>query len=71
MFKIQNPFLFIILVLSFSLMVYANNKTNDDKSNVIVGANQISKYENILQAQLRVDILFGRQNIYIISIESP
>ncbi len=30
-------------------MVYANNKTNDDKSNVIVGANQISKYENILQ----------------------
>ena len=30
-------------------MVYPNNKTNDDKSNVIVGANQISKYENILQ----------------------
>ena len=52
-------------------MVYPDNKTNDDKSNVIVGANQISKYENILQAQLRVDILFGRQNIYIISIESP
>ena len=49
MFKIQNPVLFIILVLSFSLMVHPNNKTNDDKSNVIVGANQISKYENILQ----------------------
>ena len=30
-------------------MVYPDNKTNDDKSNVIVGANQISKYENILQ----------------------
>ena len=49
MFKIQNPVLFIILVLSFGLIVYPNNKTNDDKSNVIVGANQISKYENILQ----------------------
>ena len=49
MFKIQNSVLFIILVLSFGLIVYPNNKTNDDKSNVIVGANQISKYENILQ----------------------
>ena len=49
MFKIQNPVLFIILILSFSLIVYPNNKTNDDKSNVIVGANQISKYEKILQ----------------------
>ena len=49
MFKIQNPVLFIVLVLSFSLIFYPNNKTNDDKSNVIVGANQISKYEKILQ----------------------
>ena len=30
-------------------MIYSNNKTNDIKSNVIVGANQISKYENLIK----------------------
>ena len=62
MFKIQNPVLFIILVLNFSLIVYPNNKTNDDKSNVIVGANQISKYENLLQDK-RIGIVANHTSV--------
>ncbi len=44
MFKIQNSVLFLFLVLNFSLIIYPTNK-----SNVIVGANQISKYENLIK----------------------
>ena len=43
-------------------MVYANNKTNDDKSNVIVGANQISKYENLLQDK-RIGIVANHTSV--------
>ena len=35
--------------LYFIFSTHPTSKTNNDKSNVIVGANQISKYENILQ----------------------
>lgn len=44
MFKIQNSVLFIFLLISFSFSVYPT-----DKSNIIVGANQISKYESLLK----------------------
>ncbi len=44
MFKFQN--LIPLLYLTFIFSIYPNNKTNDVKSTVIVGANQISKYEN-------------------------
>ena len=44
MFKIQNSVLFIFLLLSFSFSIYPTNK-----SNIIVGANQISKYESLLK----------------------
>ena len=63
MFKIQNPVLFIILVLNFSLIVYPNNKTTYDKSNVIVGANQISKYENLLQNK-RIGIVANHTSVF-------
>ena len=44
MFKFQNLIPFLYLTFIFS--IYPNTKTNDVKSTVIVGANQISKYEN-------------------------
>ncbi len=44
MFKIQNSVLFIFLLISFSFSLYPT-----DKSNIIVGANQISKYESLLK----------------------
>ena len=44
MFKIQNSVLFIFLLISFGFSVYPT-----DKSNIIVGANQISKYESLLK----------------------
>ena len=62
MFKIQNSALFIILVLSFSFLVYPNNKTTDIKSNVIVGANQISKYENLLKNK-RIGIVANHTSV--------
>ena len=49
MFKIQNSTLFLIFLLQFSFLVQSKNKTNEIKSNVIVGANQISEYENLLK----------------------
>lgn len=62
MFKIQNSVLFIILVINFSLVVYPNNKTTKDKSNVIVGANQISKYENLLHNR-RIGIVANHTSV--------
>ena len=49
MFKIQNAVLFTFLVLNFTFLAYSKNKTYDTKSSVIVGANQISKYENLIK----------------------
>ena len=62
MFKIQNSVLFIILVINVSIVVYPNNKTTKDKSNVIVGANQISKYENLLQNK-RIGIVANHTSV--------
>ena len=62
MFKIQNSVLFTILVLNFSFTVYPNINTNNDKSNVIVGANQISKYENLLQNK-RIGIVANHTSV--------
>ena len=50
MFKIQNSVLFIYLYLiSFSFSTCPISPTNNVKSNIIVGANQISKYESLLK----------------------
>ena len=49
MFKIQNAVLFTFLVLNFTFLAYPKNKNYNTKSSVIVGANQISKYENLIK----------------------
>tara|TARA_B100000524_G_scaffold348167_1_gene251868 strand:+ start:1174 stop:2382 length:1209 start_codon:yes stop_codon:yes gene_type:complete len=49
MFKIQNLSLFLFFLFQFNLLIYSLNKTNNIKTNVIVGANQISKYENLIK----------------------
>ena len=62
MFKIQNSTLFLILVLQFSFLVHSKNKTNEIKSNVIVGANQISEYENLLKDK-RIGIIANHTSV--------
>ena len=62
MFKIQNSIWFLILVFNFSFLLYPNNKTTFIKSNVIVGANQISKYENLLKNK-RIGIVANHTSV--------
>ena len=62
MFKIQNSIWFLILVFNFSFLIYPNNKTTFIKSNVIVGANQISKYENLLKNK-RIGIVANHTSV--------
>ena len=62
MFKIQNSTLFLILLLQFSFLVHSKNKTNEIKSNVIVGANQISEYENLLKDK-RIGIIANHTSV--------
>tara|TARA_B100001564_G_C20665911_1_gene683791 strand:- start:2284 stop:3492 length:1209 start_codon:yes stop_codon:yes gene_type:complete len=62
MFKIQNSILFLLLTINYSFFVYPKNKTINIKSNVIVGANQISKYENIIKNK-RVGIVANHTSV--------
>lgn len=62
MFKIQNSILFLLLTINYSFFVYPKNKTIDIKSNVIVGANQISKYENIIKNK-RIGIVANHTSV--------
>ena len=62
MFKIQNSVLFLFTALYFSFSVYPISKTNNVKSNVIVGANQISKYENLLKDK-RIGIIANHTSV--------
>ncbi len=62
MFKIQNLILFLLLTINYSFFVYPKNKTIDIKSNVIVGANQISKYENIIKNK-RIGIVANHTSV--------
>ena len=62
MFKIQNSVLFLFVSLYFIFSTYAISKTNNDKSNVIVGANQISKYENLLKNK-RIGIVANHTSV--------
>jgi len=62
MFKIQNSIWFLILVFNFSFLLYPNNKTTFIKTNVIVGANQISKYENLLKNK-RIGIVANHTSV--------
>ena len=49
MFKVQNLILFFTLVIGFTFIAESKNITIDLKSNVIVGASQISQYENLIK----------------------
>ena len=62
MFKIQNSTLFLIFLLQFSFLVHSKNKTNEIKSNVIVGANQISEYENLIKDK-RIGIIANHTSV--------
>ena len=62
MLKIQNSILFLLLAINYSFFVYPKNKTIDIKSNVIVGANQISKYENIIKNK-RIGIVANHTSV--------
>ena len=62
MFKIQNSVLFLFVSLYFIFSTYAISKTNNVKSNVIVGANQISKYENLLKNK-RIGIVANHTSV--------
>ena len=62
MFKIQNSVLFLFISLYFICSTYPISKTNNVKSNVIVGANQISKYENLLKNK-RIGIVANHTSV--------
>ena len=54
--------MFLLLTINYSFFVYPKNKTINIKSNVIVGANQISKYENIIKNK-RVGIVANHTSV--------
>ena len=54
--------MFLLLAINYSFFVYPKNKTIDIKSNVIVGANQISKYENIIKNK-RIGIVANHTSV--------
>ena len=62
MFKIQNSTLFLIFLFQLSFLVHSTNKTNEIKSNVIVGANQISQYENLLKDK-RIGVIANHTSV--------
>ena len=62
MFKIQNSALIYIFLFLFSLFIHSSNKTNNIKTNVIVGANQISKYENLLKNK-RIGVIANQTSV--------
>ncbi len=54
--------MFLLLTINYSFFVYPKNKTIDIKSNVIVGANQISKYENVIKNK-RIGIVANHTSV--------
>ena len=70
MFKIQNSVLFLFVSLYFIFSNYAISKTNNVKSNDIVGANQKSKYENLLKNK-RIGIVANLSLIQISETTIP
>ena len=62
MFKIQNLILLIIIVIGSGYSVIADNKINELKSNVIVGASQISEYENLIKNK-RIGVIANHTSV--------
>ena len=57
MFKIQNLIVFVFLFTQSALSL-----NSSDKSNIIVGANQISKYENLIKNK-RIGIVANHTSV--------
>ena len=62
MFKIQNSILFIFFAINFSFSAYFIEKPSQYKSNVIVGANQISEYENMIKNK-RIGVIANHTSV--------
>ena len=71
MFKIQNLLVYIFLFTQSALSL-----NSSDKSNIIVGANQISKYENLIKNKRigivanHTSVIFKKNNEYIHLVDS-
>ena len=76
MFKVQNLILFFILVIGFTYIAESKNITINIKSNVIVGASQISEYENLIKNKRiaivanHTSVVFKDDNTYTHLIDS-
>ena len=62
MFKIQNLILLLLIVIGSDNSVIADNKINELKSNVIVGASQISDYENLIKNK-RIGVIANHTSV--------
>ena len=62
MFKIQNLILLSLIVIGSGNSVIADNKINELKSNVIVGASQISDYENLIKNK-RIGVIANHTSV--------
>ena len=62
MFKTQNLLILLIIFLNLDFSVFSENKTSDFKSSVIVGANQIYKYENLIKNK-RIGIIANHTSV--------
>ena len=62
MFKIQNLILLLLIVIGSVYYVIADNKINELKSNVIVGASQISDYENLINNK-RIGVIANHTSV--------
>jgi len=62
MFKIQNLILLLLIVIGSGYYVIADNKINELKSNVIVGASQISNYENLIKNK-RIGVIANHTSV--------
>ena len=62
MFKTQNLLILLIIFLNLDFSVFSENKTSNFKSSVIVGANQIYKYENLIKNK-RIGIIANHTSV--------
>ena len=62
MFKIQNSILFIFFAINFGFSAFSIEKPTQYKSNVIVGANQISEYENMIKNK-RIGVIANHTSV--------
>ena len=62
MFKTQNLLIILTIFLNLNFSIFSENKTSNFKSSVIVGANQIYKYENLIKNK-RIGIIANHTSV--------